>query len=164
MRTAIVDAVGLGTSFGAPTRKENELAKLILENNRYIEMIRFVSSGTEAVMSAIRLARGVTVVPRYHQVRRLLPRSRGRPGGAGGSGLSTFGISSSAGVPDAVANDTIVVPLNDQRALEGGDLRLRARHRGGDHRTDSGEQRFVAADERVPGIPARILPDATGSC
>ena len=118
VRTAIVDAVGLGTSFGAPTRKENELAKLILEHNRYIEMIRFVSSGTEAVMSAIRLARGVTGRPLiikfegcYHgHVDALLVQA--------GSGLSTFGISSSAGVPDAVANDTIVVPLNDRRALE----------------------------------------------
>lgn len=115
VRTAIVDAVGLGTSFGAPTRKENELAKLILENNRYIEMIRFVSSGTEAVMSAIRLARGVTGRPLiikfegcYHgHVDALLVQA--------GSGLSTFGISSSAGVPDAVANDTIVVPLNDRQ-------------------------------------------------
>src|SRR3954467_10746568 len=49
-----------GTSFGAPTRLENELAELILSNNRYIQKIRFVSSGTEAVMSAIRLARGIT--------------------------------------------------------------------------------------------------------
>ena len=49
-----------GTSFGAPTELENDLAKLILSNNTYIEKIRFVSSGTEAVMSAIRLARGFT--------------------------------------------------------------------------------------------------------
>src|SRR4051812_20824682 len=49
-----------GTSFGAPTRLENELAELILSNNKFIEKIRFVSSGTEAVMSAIRLARGYT--------------------------------------------------------------------------------------------------------
>lgn len=118
VREAIVDAVGSGTSFGAPTRKENELAKLILEHNRYIEMIRFVSSGTEAVMSAIRLARGVTGKPLiikfegcYHgHVDALLVQA--------GSGLSTFGISSSAGVPESVANDTIVVPLNDRRALE----------------------------------------------
>ncbi|MBP7728741.1 MAG: glutamate-1-semialdehyde 2,1-aminomutase [Bacteroidia bacterium] len=118
VREAIVDAVGLGTSFGAPTRKENELARLILDNNPYIEMIRFVSSGTEAVMSAIRLARGVTGRPLvikfegcYHgHVDALLVKA--------GSGLSTFGISSSAGIPEAVANDTIVVPLNDKRALE----------------------------------------------
>ena len=49
-----------GTSFGAPTELENELAKLIISNNKYVEKIRFVSSGTEAVMSAIRLARGYT--------------------------------------------------------------------------------------------------------
>jgi glutamate-1-semialdehyde 2,1-aminomutase len=118
VREAIVEAVGQGTTFGAPTRKENELAKLILEHNPYIEMIRFVSSGTEAVMSAIRLARGVTGRPLiikfegcYHgHVDALLVQA--------GSGLSTFGISSSAGVPESVANDTIVVPLNDRRALE----------------------------------------------
>jgi glutamate-1-semialdehyde 2,1-aminomutase len=118
VREKIIDAVHSGTSFGAPTRKENELAELILSNHRYIEKIRFVSSGTEAVMSAIRLARGVTGRPLivkfegcYHgHVDTLLVKA--------GSGLSTFGISSSAGIPESVAKDTIVVPLNDRRALE----------------------------------------------
>jgi glutamate-1-semialdehyde 2,1-aminomutase len=118
VREKIVAAVQHGTSFGAPTQKENELAELILTNHRYIEKIRFVSSGTEAVMSAIRLARGVTGRPLivkfegcYHgHVDSLLVKA--------GSGLSTFGISSSAGIPESVAKDTIVVPLNDRRALE----------------------------------------------
>ncbi|MFM2136103.1 MAG: hypothetical protein RL021_1503 [Bacteroidota bacterium] len=118
IREKIVEAVQDGTSFGAPTRKENELADLILSNHRYIEKIRFVSSGTEAVMSAIRLARGFTGKPLilkfegcYHgHVDSLLVKA--------GSGLSTFGISSSAGIPDSVAKDTIVVPLNDRRAVE----------------------------------------------
>lgn len=118
VREKIIDAVHSGTSFGAPTRKENELAELILSNHRFIEKIRFVSSGTEAVMSAIRLARGVTGRPLilkfegcYHgHVDSLLVKA--------GSGLSTFGISSSAGIPESVAKDTIVVPLNDRRALE----------------------------------------------
>ena len=113
-----MDAVGNGTSFGAPTRKENELAELILQNNSYIEKIRFVSSGTEAVMSAIRLARGFTGKPVivkfegcYHgHVDSMLVNA--------GSGLSTFGISSSAGVTETVAKDTIVLPLNDKRAVE----------------------------------------------
>lgn len=118
VREAIVNAVGHGTTFGAPTRKENELAELILSNNKYIDKIRFVSSGTEAVMSALRLARGATgksVIVKfegcYHgHVDSLLVKA--------GSGLSTFGISTSAGVSESVAKETIVLPLNDKRAVE----------------------------------------------
>ena len=107
-----------GTSFGAPTRLENELAELILTFNSYIEKIRFVSSGTEAVMSAIRLARGYTGRTKilkfegcYHgHSDSLLVKA--------GSGLVTFGNTSSAGVPDSVVNDTIVVSLNNKEAVE----------------------------------------------
>src|SRR5690606_37148251 len=60
VREAVARQLDNGLSFGAPTRLENELAELILMHNRYIDKIRFVSSGTEAVMSAIRLARGFT--------------------------------------------------------------------------------------------------------
>jgi glutamate-1-semialdehyde 2,1-aminomutase len=115
---AVIKAIKNGSSFGAPTRLENELAELIISNNPFIEKIRFVSSGTEAVMSALRLARGVTDKPIiikfegcYHgHVDSMLVKA--------GSGLSTFGISSSAGVPEAISEDTIVLPLNDKRALE----------------------------------------------
>ncbi len=119
---AVVDKVNetvrKGSSFGTPTRLENELAELILTNNPFIEKMRFVSSGTEAVMSAIRLARGYTgknLVIKfdgcYHgHADSMLVKA--------GSGLATFGISSSAGVPDAVAKDTIVLPLNDKKLLE----------------------------------------------
>jgi len=118
VREAICTAAELGTSFGAPTRYENKLAKLILDNNRYIEMLRFVSSGTEAVMSALRLARGVTKKTKilkfdgcYHgHTDCLLVKA--------GSGLVTFGESSSAGVPDVFARETIVIPLNDPEALD----------------------------------------------
>ncbi len=118
VREAIIEAVSSGTTFGAPTRKENELAEVILSNNRFIEKMRFVSSGTEAVMSALRLARGFTgksVIIKfdgcYHgHVDSLLVNA--------GSGLSTFGISSSAGVTEAVSKDTMVLPLNDKRAVE----------------------------------------------
>jgi glutamate-1-semialdehyde 2,1-aminomutase len=97
---------------------ENELAELILTNHRYLERIRFVSSGTEAAMSAIRLARGVTGRSKiikfdgcYHgHVDALLVNA--------GSGLATLGTSSSAGVPEAYARETIVLPLNDREALE----------------------------------------------
>lgn len=107
-----------GTSFGAPTQLENSLAELILRNNKYIEMIRFVSSGTEAVMSAIRLARGTTGRNKilkfegcYHgHVDSLLVKA--------GSGLVTFGNSSSAGVPSSFVNETITVPLNNKLAVE----------------------------------------------
>ena len=107
-----------GTSFGAPTRLENELAELILTNNTYIEKIRFVSSGTEAVMSGIRLARGFTGRNKilkfegcYHgHSDALLVKA--------GSGLVTFGNTSSAGVPESVVNDTIVVALNNKEAVE----------------------------------------------
>jgi glutamate-1-semialdehyde 2,1-aminomutase len=107
-----------GTSFGAPTRKENDLAELILSNHKYIEKIRFVSSGTEAVMSAIRLARGYTRRDKilkfegcYHgHADSLLVKA--------GSGLVTFGTSSSAGVPEVFVNETIVVSLNDKSAVE----------------------------------------------
>jgi glutamate-1-semialdehyde 2,1-aminomutase len=117
VREAIVNAVANGTSFGAPTKLENELASLILENNPFIEKIRFVSSGTEAVMSAIRLARGYTKRDKiikfdgcYHgHADSLLVKA--------GSGLATFGTSSSAGVPEAFSRETIVVPLNDEQAI-----------------------------------------------
>lgn len=117
VREAIVSTVGNGTSFGAPTKLENELGNLILSNNKFIEKIRFVSSGTEAVMSAIRLARGFTKRDKivkfdgcYHgHADSLLVKA--------GSGLATFGTSSSAGVPEAFSKETIVVPLNDEGAV-----------------------------------------------
>jgi glutamate-1-semialdehyde 2,1-aminomutase len=116
--SAIKKTIDNGTSFGAPTQKENELAELILTNHKYIEKIRFVSSGTEAVMSAIRLARGFTGRNKilkfegcYHgHADSLLVKA--------GSGLVTFGTSSSAGVPEVFVNETIVVSLNDKKAVE----------------------------------------------
>lgn len=118
IREAVQAQLGKGLSFGAPTLLENELAELILSNNKYIEKIRFVSSGTEAVMSAIRLARGYTKRDKivkfegcYHgHSDSLLVKA--------GSGLVTFGETSSAGVPKAFADETIVISLNDKKALE----------------------------------------------
>lgn len=115
---AIQDTAAKGTSFGAPTRLENELAELILSHHRYVEKIRFVSSGTEAAMSAIRLARGFTGRDKiikfegcYHgHVDSLLVKA--------GSGLATLGTSSSAGIPESYVKETIVLPLNDQQALD----------------------------------------------
>jgi glutamate-1-semialdehyde 2,1-aminomutase len=118
VREKVMEVMQKGMSFGAPTALENELAELILSNNRFIEKIRFVSSGTEAVMSAIRLARGYTKRDKilkfegcYHgHTDSLLVKA--------GSGLVTFGETSSAGVPKAFADETIVISLNDKEALQ----------------------------------------------
>ncbi|NJC25140.1 glutamate-1-semialdehyde 2,1-aminomutase [Neolewinella antarctica] len=114
----VMKTVVKGTSFGTPNEMGNRLGKLILDNHPYVERLRFVSSGTEAVMSAIRLARGVTGRNKilkfdgcYHgHVDSLLVKA--------GSGLATFGTSSSAGVPESVAADTLILPLNDRDLLE----------------------------------------------
>ena len=106
-----------GTSFGAPSKYESELASLIVENHRYIEKIRFVNSGTEAAMSAIRLARGYTGKNKvikfegcYHgHVDSLMVKA--------GSGLATLGTSTSAGIPEGFVKETIVLPLNDKKAV-----------------------------------------------
>lgn len=118
IKEKVTEAMQKGMTFGAPTALENELAELILKNNSLIEKIRFVSSGTEAVMSAIRLARGFTGRDKilkfegcYHgHVDSLLVKA--------GSGLVTFGETTSAGVPKSFADETIVIPLNNQAAVE----------------------------------------------
>lgn len=118
VREFIIKTVQKGTSFGTPTRLGNELGALLTSNNRYIEKMRFVSSGTEAVMSAIRLARGVTGRSKvikfegcYHgHVDSLLVRA--------GSGLATFGESTSAGIPDSFIKETLVLPLDQPEHLD----------------------------------------------
>ncbi|TKC08549.1 glutamate-1-semialdehyde 2,1-aminomutase [Pedobacter frigoris] len=118
VREKVTEVMQSGMSFGAPTALENELAELIIKNNKFVEKIRFTSSGTEAVMSAIRLARGYTGRDKiikfegcYHgHSDSLLVKA--------GSGLVTFGETSSAGVPKSFAQETIVIPLNDTKALE----------------------------------------------
>ncbi len=118
IREEVIETVRHGTSFGTPTRLGNQLGQLILENNSYVEKIRFVSSGTEAVMSAIRLARGATGRSKiikfegcYHgHVDSLMVKA--------GSGLVTFGESTSAGIPAAFARETLVLPLNQPALVE----------------------------------------------
>ena len=117
VREKVIETMQNGMSFGAPTALENELAELIIKNNKHVEKIRFTSSGTEAVMSAIRLARGYTKRDKilkfegcYHgHSDSLLVKA--------GSGLVTFGETSSLGVPKSFAEETIVIPLNDTEAL-----------------------------------------------
>ena len=115
---AIQQTVKKGSSFGAPTELENKLAELILSNNKFIEKIRFVSSGTEAVMSAIRLARGFT---KRNKILKFEGCYHGHSDSLlvkAGSGLVTFGNTSSAGVPEAFVNETIVCPLNNKEAIK----------------------------------------------
>ncbi len=118
IRELVTATVAKGTSFGTPTRLGNQLGKLIVDNHRYLEKVRFVSSGTEAVMSALRLARGITGKRKvikfegcYHgHVDSLLVKA--------GSGLATFGVSTSAGIPESFAQETIVLPLDDRELLD----------------------------------------------
>lgn len=118
IRKAVIDTVSKGTSFGTPTALGNSFGKLIVENHPHIDRVRFVSSGTEAVMSAIRLARGYTGKSKvikfegcYHgHVDSLLVKA--------GSGLATFGTATSAGIPPSFVNETIVLPLDDRDLLE----------------------------------------------
>ena len=115
---ALAGALEKGTSYGAPTAREVELARMIHQAFPSMEMIRMVSSGTEAVMSALRLARGYTGRSRilkfegcYHgHGDSLLVKA--------GSGAATLGIPDSAGVPEEVARNTLTVPFNDLKAVE----------------------------------------------
>jgi glutamate-1-semialdehyde 2,1-aminomutase len=120
---AVREAALRGTSFGAPTEAEVELAAEIAAAVPSIEKVRLVSSGTEAAMSALRLARGFT------KRDRILKFAGGYHGHAdallasAGSGLATLAIPSSPGVPSAVTQDTIVCPYNDVEAVADAVLR-----------------------------------------
>ncbi|MEG0449012.1 MAG: glutamate-1-semialdehyde 2,1-aminomutase [Lysinibacillus sp.] len=110
---AIAETAAKGSSFGAPSYTENKLAKLVLERLPAMEMIRFVSSGTEATMSALRVARGVTG-------RDKILKFEGSYHGHGdsllikaGSGVATLGLPDSPGVPADIAKNTLTVAYND---------------------------------------------------
>src|SRR6202034_1810134 len=115
---ALREAMEGGTSFGAPTEREVELAELISAIVPSMQMVRLVNSGTEATMSALRLARGFTgrdltvkFEGCYHgHVDSLLVKA--------GSGMATLGIADTAGVPPAFAATTIALPYNSVDAVE----------------------------------------------
>lgn len=107
-----------GTSFGAPTELETEMAELVCERVPSVEVVRMVNSGTEATMSALRLARG------YTQRSKILKFEGSYHGHAdsllikAGSGVATLGLPDSPGVPDSVASHTVTVPYNDLNAVK----------------------------------------------
>ncbi len=115
---ALAGVLEIGTSFGAPTGREVELAELIIDAVPSVEMVRLVNSGTEAAMSALRVARGYTgrtltvkFEGCYHgHVDSLLVKA--------GSGIATLGIPDTAGVPRAFADTTLALPFNDLEAVE----------------------------------------------
>ncbi|GIP39184.1 glutamate-1-semialdehyde 2,1-aminomutase 2 [Paenibacillus sp. J31TS4] len=115
---AIKQTAELGTSFGAPTELETEMAKLVCERMPSVDIVRMVNSGTEATMSALRLARGYTK-------RSLILKFEGSYHGhadslliKAGSGVATLGLPDSPGVPESVAKNTITVPYNDLEAVK----------------------------------------------
>src|SRR5688572_22521246 len=115
---AVSEAAAKGTSFGAPTEAELRLAEEVCGRFDSVEMVRMVSSGTEAAMSAVRLARAATG---RDAVVKFAGAYHGHSDGLlaeGGSGLATHGIPSSPGVTSAQAGDTVVVAWNDADAVE----------------------------------------------
>ena len=115
---AIAEAMQHGTSFGAPTPKEIELASMVVEALPSVEKVRFVSSGTEATMSAVRLARGYTG-------RKVIVKFDGCYHGhadsflvKAGSGVITLGIPGSPGVPEEIVKNTVSIPYNNVEILE----------------------------------------------
>ena len=157
---ALSDAMRRGTSFGIPTELEVQLAELIVERMPHVEMMRFVSSGTEATMSAVRLARAATGRDAilkfdgcYHgHADSFLVRA--------GSGVATLGLPNSPGVPDALASLTVVAPFNDLGAVES----LLKKHKVAAIIVEPivGNSGFIAPDPAfLPGL--RTLADQYGA-
>ena len=159
---AVVEAAAKGTTFGAPTAGEVDLAEEVCRRVPSVQMLRMTSSGTEASMSAIRLARAATgrtkllkFAGAYHgHVDGLLAEA--------GSGLATQGIPASPGVPAEVAASTIVVPWNDPGALAGGARGARVRR--ADRRALPGQHGPRRARRGLPRAAARERRRQTARC
>ena len=115
---ALQEAAARGTSYGAPTLIESKLAKKVMEVYPSIEVIRMVNSGTEATMSALRLARGYT---HRNKIVKFIGCYHGHSDSLlvkAGSGMATFGVPDSPGVTPGTAQDTITIPYNDFEAVK----------------------------------------------
>ena len=115
--SALADAAARGTSYGAPTTLESDLVRLVQKAYPSMQLVRMVNSGTEATMSALRLARGFT---NRSKIVKFVGCYHGHSDSLlvdAGSGLATFGVPSSPGVTEGVAKDTITVPFNDTDAI-----------------------------------------------
>ena len=144
---ALQEAVTRGTSYGAPTLAESELAKLVQRVYPSMELLRMVNSGTEATMSALRLARGFT---RRDKIVKFIGCYHGHSDGLlvkAGSGLATFGVPDSPGVPKNVAADTITVPYNDSDAIAA-------------VMTEHGQEIAAVIVEPVAGNMGLVLPES----
>ena len=166
MVEAVQRAAADGTSFGAPTTREVELAEAICERVAAVEKVRLVSSGTEAAMTAVRLARGATGRAKivkfagcYHgHLDALLAQA--------GSGVATLGLPGFGRGHAGTVADTIVVPYNDLDALDARARRARPRRRRGARRADRREHgpRRRPATDTSPGCATGARGAARSSC
>ena len=133
---ALKNVVENGTSFGAPTELEVQLAKLVTTAFPSIEMVRFVNSGTEATMTALRLARAYT---KRDKIIKFIGGYHGHSDGLlvkAGSGLATLSLPDSPGVPATYAQNTLIAPYNDVEAVEELFKSFPGRNRGGNPRAN----------------------------
>lgn len=142
---ALHDALERGTSYGAPTLLETELAKLVRQAVPAIELVRMVNSGTEATMSALRLARAFTKRDRILKFEGCYHGHHDSLLVKAGSGAATFGVPDSPGVPTSVAHTSLTLPFNDIEAME----TLFA---------EQGELIAAVIIEPVPGNMGMVLP------
>ena len=159
---ALEEALAIGTSFGAPTEQEIELADAICDAVPSIEMVRLVNSGTEATMSAIRVARGFTGPRPHREVRGLLSRARRFAAGEGGLGRGDAGDRGHAGRAEGILRiPRLPCPSIRVEALEAGVPRARRADRGGDRGAGGGQHGLRAS--RCPATWKRCARSRRGT-